>query len=379
MIDVRLLAEANRTLTACNACRYCEGVCPVFPSLERRRSFAEADIVHLANLCHDCRVCVEVCPWAPPQEININVPKVLAEVREATYHAYSAPRLLATGFEHGAPAAAVATILAILGIFGLVLAFRGDRLMATFTGPGAFYEVVPWLAMVIPSMVVSLYGIAVMMVGLVRFWRVTDGPLLAKLDIRILREATLDVLGLREMQGGGPGCDYPTERPNHRRRLAHQFVLYGFGLTLLSTTLAAITQDILGDLPPYPLLSPVVLAGVGGGVMQIVGCSALIRLKLAASIVPASTTMRSLDFAFLAMLLLVNITGLTVMVLRTTPLLGFLLVLHLGACGGLYLTIPYGKFVHFIYRYAALLRNRQEEIREGAFAMTAASNAPMSE
>ena len=28
------------------------------------------------------------------------------------------------------------------------------------------------------------------------------------------------------------------------------------------------------------------------------------------------------------------------------------------------LTMPYGKFVHIIYRYARLVRNRQEEILE---------------
>ncbi|HEX5465529.1 MAG TPA: tricarballylate utilization 4Fe-4S protein TcuB [Candidatus Limnocylindrales bacterium] len=364
MIDVRLLAEADRTLTACNACRYCEGVCPVFTSMERRRTFAEADIIHLANLCHDCRVCYEVCPFSPPHEIGINVPKVLAEVREATYRGYSAPQLVATAFEHGTPAAAFATTLAILTILAAVLLFRGDRLIATFTGPGAFYEVIPWLGMVIPAMVVSIYGLAVIFLGLVRFWRMTDGPLLAKLDLRALVEASLDVLGLREMDGGGPGCTYPDERPNHRRRISHQLVFYGFILTFISTGLAAVTQDILGVLPPYPFLHPVVLTGTVGGIFQIVGCLALIRLKLAAGTVPVARVMRSLDFAFLLMLILVNADGLALLVLRETPWLGALLVIHLGSVGGLYLTMPYGKFVHFIYRYAALLRNRQEEIRE---------------
>ena len=30
-------AEADRQLTICNACRYCEGYCAVFPALERQR------------------------------------------------------------------------------------------------------------------------------------------------------------------------------------------------------------------------------------------------------------------------------------------------------------------------------------------------------
>ena len=36
----------------CNACRYCEGLCAVFPAMEMRRNFNAADLNYLANLCH---------------------------------------------------------------------------------------------------------------------------------------------------------------------------------------------------------------------------------------------------------------------------------------------------------------------------------------
>jgi citrate/tricarballylate utilization protein len=51
---VELVAEAQRVLAICNACRYCEGYCAVFPALERRLSFDEGDVHYLANLCHNC-------------------------------------------------------------------------------------------------------------------------------------------------------------------------------------------------------------------------------------------------------------------------------------------------------------------------------------
>ena len=38
----------------CNACRYCEGFCPVFPAMEQRRAFSDGDLGYLANLCHNC-------------------------------------------------------------------------------------------------------------------------------------------------------------------------------------------------------------------------------------------------------------------------------------------------------------------------------------
>ena len=36
------LAEADRLMTVCNSCRYCEGLCAVFPAMEMRRVFADA-------------------------------------------------------------------------------------------------------------------------------------------------------------------------------------------------------------------------------------------------------------------------------------------------------------------------------------------------
>ena len=35
------LKEADRLMTVCNSCRYCEGLCAVFPAMEMRRSFAD--------------------------------------------------------------------------------------------------------------------------------------------------------------------------------------------------------------------------------------------------------------------------------------------------------------------------------------------------
>jgi citrate/tricarballylate utilization protein len=365
MIDVRLLAEADRHLTVCNACRYCEGLCPVFVAMERRRVFGEGDIVHLANLCHDCRACFDACPFSPPHELAINVPSVMAEVREQTYRAYTFPQLLSRAFRDGTRTALVVTVLSIVAILAVLVAWRPAELVGTFTGPGAFYEVIPWLAMVIPAMLVSLYGLVVLAVGVYRFWRDTDGPLSARLDVRSLVAATADVLLLREMRGGGPGCTYPDGEPTHRRVVLHQLLFYGFGLTFLSTALAALAQDVLDVLPPYPILSPIVLTGTVGGLMQVVGAGGLIALKLRAPEIPASVVMRRLDFAFLVLLVAANVTGLALLALRDTPALGTLLVIHLGTIGGLFITLPYGKFVHVIYRYAALVRNHREEQLEG--------------
>ena len=63
-----------------------------------------------------------------------------------------------------------------------------------------------------------------------------------------------------------------------------------------------------------------------------------------------------MDGAFLAMLFLTGLTGLLLLVLRATPAMGLLLAIHLGVVLALFLTFPYGKFVHSLYRFAALIR-----------------------
>ena len=76
-----LLVEGKRQLDICNSCRYCEGYCAVFPSLERRIDLTKADMVQLANLCHDCRQCLYACMYAPPHEFGVNPPQLFAMLR----------------------------------------------------------------------------------------------------------------------------------------------------------------------------------------------------------------------------------------------------------------------------------------------------------
>jgi citrate/tricarballylate utilization protein len=40
--------------------------------------------------------------------------------------------------------------------------------------------------------------------------------------------------------------------------------------------------------------------------------------------------------------------------------MGVLLALHLGFVFALFITLPYGKFVHGLYRFAALVRYARE-------------------
>jgi citrate/tricarballylate utilization protein len=67
-----------------------------------------------------------------------------------------------------------------------------------------------------------------------------------------------------------------------------------------------------------------------------------------------------MDAAFTLMLFLAGITGLALLFWRDTAAMGALLALHLGVVFALFITLPYGKFVHGLYRYAALMRYARE-------------------
>ena len=68
----------------------------------------------------------------------------------------------------------------------------------------------------------------------------------------------------------------------------------------------------------------------------------------------------ALDGAFLAMLFLTSATGLLLLALREGAAMPSLLAVHLVVVLALFVTLPYGKFVHGIYRAAALVKFRKE-------------------
>lgn len=63
-----------------------------------------------------------------------------------------------------------------------------------------------------------------------------------------------------------------------------------------------------------------------------------------------------MDLGFIVLLFLAGATGLALSVLRTTSAMPFMLCVHLGAVMAFFLTMPYGKFAHAVFRVAALIR-----------------------
>lgn len=354
-----LVREATRQLTICNACRYCEGYCAVFPAMELRRAFEEADIVHLAQLCHDCRACYYACMYAPPHEFGVNIPQVMSAVRQRTYEQYTWPRFMAALYR--SPAALLgAVVTGLLLVFAAVWWLAGPRLLVPHSGPGAFYRVIPHWAMLALGFGLGGYTVAVWVIGASHYWRET-GLAAGRVKPRDLLAAVLDAARLRWLAGGGPGCPYPEERPAFGRRVLHSLVFYGFLAALASTTTAAFYQEVLAQLPPYPVLSVPVVLGVAGGVSMILGCAGLLYLKRGSDPVPAAGESAPMEYGFLFVLAMTNVTGLLALLVRRTWLMGVVLAVHLGFVAVLYVVMAHGKFVHAIYRVLALVRNAAEQ------------------
>src|SRR6202163_680855 len=98
MLSDDLIGEGRHVMTVCNACRYCEAYCAVFPAMEDRKTFAKGDLAYLANLCHNCGECLYACQYAPPHEFGINVPRTLAEIRLASYEESCWPNVMSRAF-----------------------------------------------------------------------------------------------------------------------------------------------------------------------------------------------------------------------------------------------------------------------------------------
>src|SRR5260221_428428 len=159
---------------------------------------------------------------------------------------------------------------------------------------------------------------------------------------------------------GGGGCMNDDERPADRRKLYHHLTVYGFLLCFAATAVATLYHFLLGREAPYPWYDLPVVLGTLGGIGLVVGPAALLAAKWRGDPAVQDEGRRGMDVAFIAMLLMTGITGLALLVWRETPAMGPLLALHLGVVFGFFITMPYGKFVHGLYRFAALIRYAQE-------------------
>ena len=353
------LRRGQHVMSVCNACRYCEQFCPVFPAMEERLVFSKADLDYLANLCHNCGECLYACQYAPPHEFGINVPATLAAIRVESYEKYCWPAGLGSLFRRNSVAAALALAAGFSAIMlAATWAMNGAALLER-TPRGNFYAVVPHGVMVTLFGAAGLFVVVALGIALMRFWhdiQRSGRPATASDAARGLRDA----LTLRHLHSTGIDCTSNEEERSPWRRYFHHATFYGFVLSFASTSVAAVYHSVFGWPAPYAYSSLPVLLGTLGGVGLVVGPLGQLALKRRRDPILSSPDHGALDDSFIVLLLLTSVTGLALLLLRDSALMAMLLTVHLGIVLALFVTLPYGKFVHGLYRVAALVKYSAE-------------------
>jgi citrate/tricarballylate utilization protein len=367
-----LTREGAHVMTVCNACRYCEQYCPVFPAMEQRLTFPRADLNYLAHLCHNCGECLYACQYAPPHEFGINVPQTLARIRLRSYQEYAWPRALGAAFRHHNVATGMALALALIAVMlAGTLAVNGSVLLNP--GEGAdFYAVMPHAVMIAIFGSVGLFVLAALVIGVVRCRRdlaIDPGPSGTRVPSggrgkRSAITAVRDVLTLRHLHATGEDCVTAEEVRTRWRRWFHHGTFYGFALCFASTSVAALYHTV-GWEAPYAYTSVPVVLGALGGMGLLAGPAGLLAQRRHRDPALSDPGQDGLDLSFLVLLFLTSLTGLLLLVLRHQPVMGVLLIVHLGIVLALFVTLPYGKFVHGFYRTVALLKYAREDDERG--------------
>ena len=354
-------SEVARQMQICNACRYCEGFCAVFPAMTRRLEFGRADIHFLANLCHNCGACLHACQYAPPHEFLVNVPQAMARVRGQTYVDYAWPSALGRLYQRNGLTVGLAVVVSCTLFLLLAVASSGS--LWGGVALRNFYDVFPHGSLVMLFAPALLWAVLALGMGVSRFWReVTPATTGQAVSTPAMAEATHDVLRLKYLGGGhGDGCHDEDDAYTQARRRCHHLTFYGFMLCFAATAVGTLYHYVWGWVAPYEWPSLPKVLGVIGGVSLMVGTAGLWRLNQRRHPLHGDAAQQPMDRAFIALLFWTAASGLALWLARGTSALTLILCLHLGAVMALMLTMPYGKFAHGVFRTASLLRHAVEK------------------
>lgn len=335
----------------CFQCATCSAVCDLakgetaFP--RRQMLWAQWGLAdHLAAdpsiwLCHQCNDCTTRCPRdAAPGD-------AMQAIRALMIEHLAAPRFMARLVARarttwpillGAP-----VVLWALYIW-LVNGFAVPRT------PLVYGDLVPtWMiySVFLPAAAFSIVAAAA---GARRAWTAWgEGAERSGGLLRGLGAVAADILVHRRFQR----CE--TARP---RRTGHLLLLWGFLGALLTTTLLGIAMDIFGVKTPLPQSHPIKLLGNASMVLLVVGLVLLVANRARGE---ATGRYQAFDSFFLTLVAAVVLTGAGAELGRmflSPPVALAIYVLHLGTVLSLFLTFPFSKFAHALYRTLAMAHDR---------------------
>jgi len=343
------------TLKKCYQCATCSVVCElsegehVFPRKEmlwaqwgmKDRLIGDPDVW----LCHQCNDCTLQCPrGARPGD-------VLAGVRSYVYEHFSFPKFMGKALSK--PSALPMLLLAPLAMY-LVLLFviHGPTLGFHLTNlkDVGYGEFLPHLwaegLFFTGNILVFLFAA----IGFLRFWNhmKKNNNGVAPPLISSVIGAIGDVL---------THVRFSKCSQNKTRYTAHLLVFYGFMSAFVVGTIVGMAGILhLSFVPaPIPLLHPLKILAIGGGIAMIIGSWMQISRRLNKTDDVGADGYQ--DRLFLYMILLVAVTGLLTLFARLSGIdvLGYIVyIIHLITVFFLLWYMPYSKFAHMIYRFLAI-------------------------
>ena len=179
---------------------------------------------------------------------------------------------------------------------------------------------------------------------------------------RRVARALRDALTLRHLHATGVDCTSGEEARSPWRRWFHHCTFYGFLLCFASTSVAAIYHSVVRLARAVRLHEPAGACSAPlGGVGLLVGPAGLLALRRRRDpALGAPAQQRTGRVVHRAAVPDEPDRPCCCSCCAISAVMAALLVVHLGAVLALFVTLPYGKFVHGIYRTAALVKFARE-------------------
>ncbi len=293
-------------------------------------------------LCHQCNDCTARCPRdARPGD-------AMQAARSILIERLGAPRFMAWLVGRAGTTWPILLGVPILFWALYIQAVNGFAVPRT---PLSYTDVVPtWMiySVFLPAAAFALVAAAL---GARRCWTAWgEGARRTGSLLQGLGAVASDILGHRRFRTCG------TARP---RASGHLLLLWGFLGALATTSLLGVAMDVLGVKTPLPQHHPIKILGNASAVLLVLGVAWLVLNRMTNAAATGAT--RAFDVFFLALVVLLVLSGVGAEIARAflpVPVALGVYVVHLGMVLSLFLTFPFSKFAHALYRTLAMAHER---------------------
>ncbi|HFB83300.1 heterodisulfide reductase [Thermosulfuriphilus ammonigenes] len=364
------------TLKKCYQCATCAVVCPLSPD---EGPFPRKEMIwaqwglkdKLATdpavwLCHQCGDCSAYCPrGAKPGD-------VLGAIRAMAIRHYASPKALWTMFnEPGYLPFLFAVAFAI--IIGVMVAYHGGFEIPE--GPvryseGFWHGFMP--VVLVDAIFLPLVGLVALFSarGVINLWKdlcQSQGisPKLKPSAGEFLDLYVWPTIGEILQHTRFQKCGATKERAT-----GHMMVLWAFIILFVVTNIVFIGADFLGFHTPWKIYNPVKILANVGAVLLIVGIFMILsmrREKTSQGILQSSYN----DWLLIWLIVTVGLSGLGAELLRLANIkfLAYpVYLLHLASVFVLFLSLPFSKFAHLLYRTTVMVFERYSNAQKAAAA-----------